>query len=461
MNNTTRRGKHFLSSTLMIAGVLFLALLAAAILIMRREPPLQTVPPEPVLTVEVARMTPEDVPVVIVGHGETRPVETVPVTPQVSGKVVYVHERLFVGEVIPAGATLFEIDPRDYEASLAQARAQAAQARSGLLRLRTQYAADRERLNTARRSRDLAFNEYERLKTLFEEESVGALANVERAEMSYNQARDAHDLLLQNVEIYPTRINEAEQGLGAAEAAVALAETMLERTRLVAPFNARIKDKQVEQGQFVGPGAPVLVLANDAILELAVPLDSRDARMGLRFSETTSDAADKSWFGALEQVPCHIFWTEDADGHAWTGRLDRVMAFDETTRTVTVAVRVAGEEASASGAGLPLVDGMFCRVEIPGKIMPQVYRLPRSCVTFENQVYMAVNGRLMPRDVKVLRTQHDQAFISEGLARDELVIMTRLVTPLPNAKIDYDATVIVSSDALSHANVAASEGAES
>ena len=64
MNNAARRGSHYVSSTLMIVGVLFLALLATVILIIRREPPLQTVPPEPVLTVEVARMTPEDVSIV-------------------------------------------------------------------------------------------------------------------------------------------------------------------------------------------------------------------------------------------------------------------------------------------------------------------------------------------------------------------------------------------------------------
>lgn len=69
--------------------------------------------------------------------------------------------------------------------------------------------------------------------------------------------------------------------------------------------------------------------------------------------------------------------------------------------------------------------------------MTQVYRLPRWSVTFENQVYVVENERLMPRDVKVLRTQNEQAFIESGLKTDELVIITRLTNPLPNAKVSY------------------------
>ncbi len=426
-------------------AVLVAAFLAAGFLISMRQPPAQTMPPEPSLAVDLVRMVPEDVPMLIVGHGEAMPIEIAPITPQVSGNVARIHERLFVGEVIAAGETLIEIDPRDYEARLAQAQAQVTQARSSLARLRTQYASDRERLVTLERNSVLARNEFERLKGLFEKEEVGALSNVERAELTYNQARDALDLMTQNVSLYPARISEAEQGLASAEAALQLAELNVERTVIKAPFDARIQEKRVEQGQYVSPGAPVLILANDSILEISVPLDSRDVRAGLRFSETETVATDSSWFGAVEPVACRIFWTEAPDSQYWTGRLDRVIAFDQTTRTITVAVRITGEEARAGVSKLPLVAGMFCSVEIPGTVMKQVYRLPRWAVTFENQVYVSEEGRLLSRDVEVLRTQNDQAFIKSGLNPGELVIITRLLNPLPNSKLEYVEDAIISS----------------
>ncbi len=447
MTAPKRLSARFIITFALISGIIVVAVGAAAALIARREPPAQTLPPEPVLNVEVARMEPEDVSIQILGYGEVRPIETVPITPQVSGAVVETHDRLHVGEVIPAGETLFKIDPRDYRAAATQARAQALSAASALARLRTQQAADRERLETLARSRDLARNEHDRVKALFEQEQVGALSGVERAELTYNQARDAYDLLHQNVELYPSRIAEAEQGAAAAEAGLALAETNLERTVIIAPFDARIKEKRIEQGQFVGPGAPVLTLANDAVLEIAAPLDSRDARMGLRFREADSDASS-SWFDLVEQTPCRITWTEDPERHAWPGVLHRIVDFDETTRTVTVAVRTTAAEARAVEAGLPLVEGMFCQIEIPGRTMHQVYRLPRTCVTFENQVYLAQEGRLHPRSVTVLRTQHGQAFIQDGLAPGDLAIITRLATPLPGAKIHYEEETVVPSAAL-------------
>ena len=448
MSTRKKTSVHAAVTVILIVLILFAAVGLAGLLISSRKPPAQALPQETSVNVEVVSAQPENVSVLIVGYGETRPIEVVPVTPQAPGNVMEIHERLFVGEIIPAGEVLFRVDPRDYEAALSQATAQVDQARSMLARLRTQYAADRERLNTLARSRDLARNEFDRLRQLFEEEAVGALANVERAEMAYNQARDGHDLLLQAVELYPSRINEAEQGLKAAEAGLALAEITLERTVVRAPFNARIKEKRVEAGQYVGPGAPVLVLANDSILELAVPLDSRDARSGLLFSPSSGSPAGSAWFPPVEPVACRIFWTEDDVGQGWDGTLDRVINFDERTRTVTLAVRVDAEEARANPSNLPLVEGMFCRVEIPGHTLEQVVRLPRECVTFNNRVYVAIEGRLHPREVTVARTQQEQAFISDGLEPGELVIITRLVDPLPGTKVVFDDADIPPSSAL-------------
>ena len=152
---------------------------------------------------------------------------------------------------------------------------------------------------------------------------------------------------------------------------------------------------------------------------------------------TEKPVADKSWFTDVEPVTCRVFWTESNDNDYWTGTLDRVVDFNETTRTISVAIRVSAEEALSGTASLPLVAGMFCRVEIPGTIMNQVCRLPRWSVTFENQVYVVEDGRLMPRDVNVLRTQNNQSFIKSGLDDGELVITTRLLNPLPNSKVEY------------------------
>lgn len=419
---------------------LFLALVIVglgvrAALAKMREAPHQAEVRETVLHVEVARVFPEDVPVVIRGFGEVRPLDVVDITPQVAGEIVALHGRLEAGEVIAAGELLFRIDPRDYRASKAQALAQTEQLESAVSLLKTQYGIDAERRQTYARNRDLAKEELARDARLYKED-VGTQAAADRSEMAYNQAHDALDQLEQSLQLYPIRIREAESRLAAAQAELEKAAIRLERTEVFALFDARVKRVELEVGEYVAPGTPVLTLANDAVLEISVSLDSRDARSWLEF-EDSQEASAQQWFGALKPVACRIAWTEDPDNHWWTGRLNRVERFDETTRTVTVAVRVAADEARSPGRGLPLVEGMFCSVAIPGRAMRQVYRLPRWAVSFEGQVFMAEANRLKRRQVKVLRNQGEEVFISQGLNAGELVITTRLVNPLPNSLLSF------------------------
>jgi multidrug efflux pump subunit AcrA (membrane-fusion protein) len=426
---------------ILFAGLVIMKRLAAL-----REPPKQAEVPEARLRVEVLRALPESVPVLITGYGEARSRDVVGITPEVAGMVVEIHPRLEAGEVIPEGDLLFRIDPRDYQAAMNQASANVSQMRDTIVRLKKQYEVDRSRLDTIRSSRDLAQREFNRVRQLFEQEEVGTQSGVEKAEMGFNQAQDAYDLLAQAVELYPVRIRETEAGLAAAEAALELSKTRFGRTEVRAPFQARIREARVELGQYVMPGAPVMTLANDALLEIPVPLDSRDVRDWLGFAEN-SGADGKAWFAVPEPVRCRIFWTEAPGEHYWEGALRRVQQFDRFARTVTVAIEVCGSEIMSTNNRLPLVDGMFCRVDIPGKMMQQVFRLPRWAVTFEEKVFVAKDKRLEYRDVTVVRTQGEETFVSEGLQPGELVVVTRLVNPLPGSLLDYDEVLTASAEA--------------
>lgn len=431
---------------------LSLAILAGAaagarILIAMRKAPPQATPVEQAIAVEVARVVFEDVPVTLQGHGRVRALDVVAIAPEVAGRVVAVHPRLDPGEVIPAGEELIRIDPRNYEVALAQARAQRTQAEKALARLREKAESDRARLSTLERSRDLARNEFERVSGLLKNCQVGSQSSVEKAEAAYNQARDACDLLRQAVSLYPMQIAEAEQTLEAAEAAVRLAEANLDRCVIRVPFTARVKDKNVEVRQYISPGAPVMTLADDSVLEISISLDSKDAARWLLYADgldsggEAAETADtgKAWFPPLEPVPCRVFWTDaPADHPGWEAMLHRVERFEEATRTVTVAVRVTAEKARAAGR-FPLVEGMFCRAEIPGRTLNRVVRLPRSAVSFEGYVWVIdPDNRLERREIEVAHNEGDSAFISAGLEEGEQVVITRLVNPLPGSKVQFD-----------------------
>jgi hypothetical protein len=193
-------------------------------------------------------------------------------------------------------------------------------------------------------------------------------------------------------------------------------------------------------------------LADDRELEIQVPLDSRDARRWLRFRDLSAVAkneTDSAWFGDLEPVTCAIHWTEQSNGTPWQGRLDRVVEFDPQTRTITVAVRIDAQAAvpSVSG-GLPLVEGMFCRVEIPGRTLARAVRLPRWAVSYEGTAYVVQDSRLRTTPVTVNHTEGDFSFVTDGIAPGEIVITTRLIDPLENSLVAYLDEPVASNDLL-------------
>jgi RND family efflux transporter MFP subunit len=401
-----------------------------------KKPPAQAEKEERALRVEAFHVDAEDVPVTITGYGEVKALDVVSIAPEVPGKIVEIHPRLEVGEILHKDELLFKVDPRDYVSARQSARATVRQWESGIDRLKKLYTLDRERLKTIERNQELAHSEYERVQELFDKDSVGTRSGVDASERAANNAADLARQLEEAVLLYPIQIREAESSLAAAHAALSTAETNLERSEVRAPFDGRVKLVSLEKGQYVSPGQGVLTLANDATLEIQVPLDSRDARQWLQFRRGDTNGTT-AWFNDLEPVECTIRWTEDRADHVWHGQLHRVVKFDQQTRTLTVAIRVEAQQAlSEDPERLPLVEGMFCSVWIPGRIMEGVIRLPRWAVSFENMVYVSVDSRLKTVPVEVERVQGEEAFVSGSLNPGDVAVVTRLIDPLENTLLE-------------------------
>ncbi len=397
-----------------------------------KKPPATAKSKERALQVEAVRMHPVDVPVTITGYGEVQALKVVPISPEVSGTIMEIHPRLDAGEIIPSGETLFQIDTRNYDAAAKEARANVMRWENAVKRLEKQYAVDRRRLHTLQRNRDLAELAFQRLRDLFQKDRVGTRSGMEKAEQAFNTATDRVDQMKQALALYPIQIREARNSLASARARLSVAAVNLDRCTVTTDFDARVKSVSIEKGQYVAPGQQVLTLADDAMLEIHVPLDSRDASQWLQFNGNRGQGG-AAWFAGLEPVVCSIRWTEENTSHTWQGRLHRVVRFDQQTRTLTVAVRIdSAEAADTDTQGLPLVEGMFCAVDIPGKTLKNVYRLPNWAVSYQNTVYKIRDSRLKTAPVKVARIEGDTAIVSGGLQPGDLVISTRLADPLEN-----------------------------
>lgn len=450
-----QKNLSWILKALLCVAVLAVGWKITTFLIAQRKPPPQAELHERAVRVQVQTARFEDVPVTITGFGEVRARDVMKIAPGIAGQVVAIHPRLETGEIILAGEIMFKIDPRDYQARLDEAKAAVQQLDANTKRLKKQHAIDKDRLKTYDRSRELAKADFERVRKLSARDSIESQSVVDTREMAYNTAEDQYAQLAQSIDLFPLRLLEAESNLASANATLGKAEADMERTVVTARIDVRVKDTSIELYQYLSPTDVVVTLADDSVLEISVPINSREARKWLRFDQNTSSST-RAWFNALVRVPVEVAWTEAPDEHIWHGTVHRVERFDEQTRTLTAIVRVEGADAVSPKRGnMPLVEGMFCRVKIPGETATRVVKLPAEAVAFDREatgyqtVYVAMRNeetgevRLKSKPVKESHVAGEYIYISEGLEEGDLVVTTRLINPLENTLLELEEPVTV------------------
>lgn len=168
--------------------------------------------PPPAVT--VAAVVTQDVPVYIEQIGTTSALEMVKVMPQVTGKII---ERPFVdGADVTPKDVLFKIDPRPFEAALAQAEANQSQQKL---------------------AQEWANLEFNRIK--------GLVGNKAISQQDYDQKQNA--------------VSVADAQFSAAKAAVESARLNVEYCTIKSPIVGRTGQRQVDVGNIVKANEQLLV----------------------------------------------------------------------------------------------------------------------------------------------------------------------------------------------------------
>jgi len=171
-------------------------------------------PPPPPLEVKVAAVVQRDVPIEIETIGETRGSSEIEIRARVEGFLETVGFR--EGMPVRRGQLLFTIDPKPFEASLAQARGALAEAQARLSRAR---------------------QDVERFRPLVEQNAI---------------ARQDYDNALSNAAAM-------EASVAAAEAIAQRAEIDLGYTRITSPIDGIAGKVEVQPGNLVGRGQSTLL----------------------------------------------------------------------------------------------------------------------------------------------------------------------------------------------------------
>lgn len=112
--------------------------------------------------------------------------------------------------------------------------------------------------------------------------------------------------------------------------------------------------------------------------------------------------------------------------HTWGGRVVRAEGrIDSTSRMVNVVVEVAGPF-EMSDHRPPLVPGMFVQIEIKGKCLKDIIRVPRYAVHNADEVWVGRDGRLYIQKVDIARKDKDYVYVTAGLANGAVIITSSL-----------------------------------
>lgn len=322
------------------------------------------------------------VPLVTELSGRVAAFQLSEVRPQVAGLI---RRRFFTeGAIVKQGQTLFQIDPRLYEASTAEARAN---------------------LNSAAAAAQAARERANRLRPLAEMEAVSrqdytdALAQSRQAVAAIAQSR--------------ARLNTAQVNLGF--------------TRVPAPITGRIGRALFTEGALVtmNQADPLAVIQRLDTVYVDIQQSSAEL-VALRKALATGGMA-----AGEAQVQLVL---EDGSLYGLTGRVSFTETIvDPATGTVTLRARFANPE------GL-LLPGMFVRARFVQAVDTQAYLVPQSALRRETNgdasVFVVGPGnKALQRKVVAERTVGADWVVTQGLGEGDRVITQGGAQLKPNAPV--------------------------
>lgn len=308
------------------------------------------------------------------------------ISPKVSGQVISL--RVDDNDAVKAGDLLLEIDPVDYQAKVDQAIAAVAasesaveQAKAAVLRAEAnvgeaQAAARAAATEAIRRASD--YRRYAAMGT----DGVSA-QQVETGKHAMDAATDQKDAAEKKAVAAAAELNVAKTNIGTAEAQVSaakaqlrFAQLQLQYTKVFAPESGNITKRNVESGDFVSPGQPLLaivrperwVVANFKEVQLhhmrigqpvEVTVDSfpnkplrgrvqsLQSGTGSRFELLPPENATGNWVKVVQRLPVKIVLEPDQPA---VKRLEPGMSAEVSVDTRTTSAPSGGVERSAGSA---------------------------------------------------------------------------------------------------------------
>ncbi|MCE1228410.1 MAG: efflux RND transporter periplasmic adaptor subunit [Firmicutes bacterium] len=193
----------------------------------------------------------------------------------------------------------------------------------------------------------------------------------------------------------PVELEQAEAQVAQAQAAVDALKSNIAYTQIRAPFAGVVQSRAVNEGDFVGPGQPLLELVGDGEQELVASVSEAESK-GLKVGQ---------------KLP---FTVEAEAGEALITALSK--GGDALSHKGTLRAKVLKPKG--------LRQGSFARLSVPGATASDL-QVPRSALVQRGEltgVFIAKDGRAQLRWLSLGESMGDRVAVRSGLKADEAVI---------------------------------------
>jgi multidrug efflux system membrane fusion protein len=342
-------------------------------------PPVTAPPPVPV---SVAPVIQKSVTEWDEFSGRVQPVDRVEIRPQVSGLIVAVHFE--EGQIVKKGDPLFTIDPRPFQAALAQAQAA---------------------LEGAQAKLSLAQANLARSRELFETHTVA------RSELDQNN--DAY--------------MEADANLKSAEAAVQTAQINLDYTEITAPVTGRVSRAEITVGNLVEAGANAPLLTTVVSVSPVYVEFEIDEQTYLKYSANGAEGNS-----GISRIPVEMELA-DEEGYPNQGHLKSI---DNRLDTTSGTIRVRAVFDNPTGE---LTPGLYAKVRMAGAAAEKVILVDdRAVGTDQDKKYVMVvepGNTVSYRAVTLGPIVDGLRIVRSGLRKEERIVVDGLQLIRPSQVI--------------------------
>ena len=330
----------------------------------------------------------EDYQTVIRTQGIVSPHNEISLTAQVSGQVIRLSPSFEDGAFFSKGEVLVEIDPAVYMAGLKGAQAQLAQAKAG-------HAQETARAKQARLNwNDLGYDD------------------------------EPNELVLRL-----PQLREAEARVDSAAAQLERAQRDVNLTKITAPFDGRVRRRQVGVSQAIGAGTPLGTIFAIDYAEVRLPIAARDM-VHLNLPESPEDPAVDVELGDALTLENEA---------VWKAKIIRTEGALDASSLDLFAIARIDDPFGRVTKRAPLRIGQPVTASIPGKVLKEVISIPREAVKQLSKIQLVDQDAftLSKRTIAPIWRAEDHVVIRDPTIKDGTLLATGHLVYAPlGAKVE-------------------------